>query len=453
MKLLLPRDTDIILGAGGIGRHHAGNKWFRRQLEPHKINYQQIEGRADKRTFLTSILQEIIASGRCFYKKESPNKYCIVGLEDRFQDGHLILEHKVRNLLSARARAATITTAAIVNGDSSNNSGKCSNNSGKFLYFQTMRWGNKKGHLRFGAPRKEKDKYCDILSEGKDVISQLNMSVDLKYQLYIIRGLHNTPHAVEDEGKRDQCSRILQQQHHATVTEMREHNNGDGVELLEGTAANYTSTSCVLQEVVSMAFPSNCMEDLAEYIYTNGKCNRNRDVGDHSKRFYIGFGQVQRYSETFGGQKMPTFNSNHLQHLPTHLQVSLAKILSFSQTKLHEQFSSRTASGSVNSRSDYVRTKWQLHYNVHKVQVNWDFEFVDISMRSCDGKLLRHCDYKNDWRSNNDGCAVFSYSVHIRGKKYRVVMVMTSRYTVGAPFEKIVTKQCNKKRRYPNRRK
>jgi hypothetical protein len=89
---------------------------------------------------------------------------------------------------------------------------------------------------------------------------------------------------VEDEGKRDQCSRILQQQHHATVTEMREHNNGNGGELLEGIAANYTSTSRMLQQVVSMAFPSNCMEDLAEYIYTNGKCNRNRDVGDDSKR-------------------------------------------------------------------------------------------------------------------------------------------------------------------------
>jgi hypothetical protein len=58
-----------------------------------------------------------------------------------------------------------------------------------------------------------------------------------------------------------------------------------------------------------------------------------------------------------------------------------------------------------------------------KVKVNWDFEYVDINMRSCDGKLLRHCDYKNDWRSNNDGCAVFSYSVHIRGKKYRVVCI------------------------------
>ena len=86
--LLLPRDTDIILGVGGIGRYHAGNKWFCRLLEQHKIYYQQIEGRADKRKFLTSILQEIIASGRCFYKKESPNKYCIVGLDDRFHDEH-----------------------------------------------------------------------------------------------------------------------------------------------------------------------------------------------------------------------------------------------------------------------------------------------------------------------------------------------------------------------------
>ena len=143
---------------------------------------------------------------------------------------------------------------------------------------------------------------------------------------------------------------------------------------------------------------------------------------------------------------MPTFNSNHLQHLN----------LSFSQTKLHEQFSSGTASGKLNSRSDYVRTKWQQHYNLHKVKVNWDFEYVDMNMRSCDGKLLRHCDYKNNWRSNNDGCVVFSYSVHIRAKKYRVVMVMTSRYTVGAPFEKIDTKNLKlvpKKRKHARRKK
>lgn len=100
------------------------------------------------------------------------------------------------------------------------------------------------------------------------MISQLNISVDPKYQLYTIRGLHNTPHAVEDNSKRDECSCILQR-HHAKVIEMGEYSNGDGVEFLEGIAANYTSTSDALREVVGSAFPPTSMERLGHYIYTN----------------------------------------------------------------------------------------------------------------------------------------------------------------------------------------
>ena len=388
-----------------------------------------------------------------------------------------ILSAKEASTTTATTATAATAAAVTVNGDSSNNVG------GHFIYLQTMRNGNKKGHLRMGAPTAEKAKFRDMLSEAEDVFSQLNIDVDHTYQLYIVRALHITPHSVEDNCKRDQCH-ILQQQHHATITEMRDYSNGNCEQVVEGIAANYTSSSPMLQQLVGKAFPSNYMKDLAEYISTNGTGNPNRDVGAGSKRVYIGFGQVQTWSERKEGEKMPTFNCTHLQNMPTHLQLALVEILSFSQIKLNEQFPSGNANGNargtLNSRKLHVRSKWQEHYNVHKVKFVWDFEFVDINMRCPgDGKLLRHCDYKNDWRSNNDGCVVFSYSVHLRGKKHRVVMVMTSRYTVGAPFEKIeakksvvskakksvmskkrdvkrnaiVTKQCIKKRRYPNRRK
>eukprot|EP00985_Skeletonema_marinoi_P000721 scaffold254_cov124-Skeletonema_marinoi.AAC.4 len=89
----------------------------------------------------------------------------------------------------------------------------------------------------------------------------------------------------------------------------------------------------------------------------------------------------------------------------SHLQVSLAKILSFSQTKLHEQFSSRTGSSKLNSSSDYVHTKWQQHYNVPKVKVNWDFEFVDINMRISTSNLLflRNAIFYIFWREGSQG--------------------------------------------------
>ena len=58
---------------------------------------------------------------------------------------------------------------------------------------------------------KEKEKYRDILSEAGNVVSQLNICIDIKYQLYIVRRLHNTPHAAEDNCERERCCRILKE--------------------------------------------------------------------------------------------------------------------------------------------------------------------------------------------------------------------------------------------------
>ena len=108
-------------------------------------------------------------------------------------------------------------------------------------------------------------------------------------------------------------------------------------------------------------------------------------------------------------------------------------MMSFSQRRLND-FGMDLE---VDNRSMYVRQKWQGFYDINTVKVDWAFEFVDINIRSEKGDLQRHCDYKNDWRQHNDRCVVFSYSVIIGTTRYRVVMVMTSRYSVGASFDKI----------------
>ena len=459
-----PRDIDIILGKGGTGRYHPGNIFLRQQLTPMQIYYQKMERPSKKSELVDNILKLIVASGRHFYKKDKESKkFRIVGLDEKFPDGHLMIRNKILNILSAKITSTTATTAALA--------AAAVDVRGHFIYLQTMKNGYKKGHLRMNAPVSEKALYRDMLSEAKDVLSQLNIDVDPTYQLYVVRGLHNTPHSVEDNCKRDQCVNILQQHYGATITEMRHHCNGNGVEVVDGKAANYTSSSPILQQLVNTALPSKYQKELAEYINTNGTGNPNRDVGAGSKRVYIGFGQVQSWSQRFKGEKMPTFNYTHLQQMPAHLQLALAEILSFAQSLLNEQFPS--VNNNDQERKEFVRSMWQQHYKQHNVEVDWTFEFVDINMRCPgDGKLLRHCDYKNDHRVNNDGCAVFSYSVSLFGQPYRVVIVMTSRYAVGAPFEKIEakksavpkaksvvskakksTKQCIKKRRYQLRRK
>ena len=132
-----PRVTDIIVGRGP--HYHPGNIWFRAYIKTKKQQYQLITDKTEKNQFVTSVLKEIIGTGRCFYKKVS-NNYCIVGEEEQFKDGHFILHKKLRQQLNEKTAATT--KAAIVNDDSSNNA-NCDNvastDRGMFLYFQKMK--------------------------------------------------------------------------------------------------------------------------------------------------------------------------------------------------------------------------------------------------------------------------------------------------------------------------
>ncbi len=429
--VMFPCEKDIIIGVGGA-RHHLGNIWFRARMKELSLDYRQLT-KDRKSEFVARIIEKITLDGRKFCKRLSKNKYCIVDLHDKFKDGHEIIHKKIRQRLNISATEAAATTTDNRNSNYRNSNDNC----GRYLYFQTMRDNNKHGKLRMCATRAQKDMYRDMLSEAGNVVSQINIGIDPNYQIYFIRGLHEKPHAVEDNSNRETSNQILRK-HSCKVIEMRDNEiDGSGIQKVPGEATNYTSRSAILQNLVTKSFPSQVMEELAKYILENGRGNKNRDLGDDSKRIYIGFGQVQKSSERYYREKIPTFNSTHLQQLPPRLRIAIAKVLSFSQTKLQE-FSSKTHE--ENDRSIYVKRKWQQFFDADDVNVDWEFEFVDINIRSF-GRLVRHCDYKNDWRLNQDGCAVFSYSVDINGVTYRVVMVMTSRYSIGASFENVYKKK------------
>lgn len=80
------------------------------------------------------------------------------------------------------------------------------------------------------------------------------------------------------------------------------------------------------------SFKLRSKEDLAKYFLENGNANKNRDSGD-GKRIYICFGRAQK------------------------------------------------------SSSEYVRRKWNQFYSELSIDAVWDFEFVDINVRS-EGRLL-----------------------------------------------------------------
>ena len=303
----------------------------------------------------------------------------------------------------------------------------------QYLYIHEMK-NNNLGHLSQGVSKEIKDKHRNILSDAELVQRQIVIEIDDHGQLYVTRGLDKKPHSHESCSEREHNNNILRELG-CELLYLGDYESG-GVQHIPGVATNYTSKSNSLQKLMRGLFNEHAQKSLAQYVLANGEADKNRDSGNDEKRLFIGFGRGQKTSKFFKGIKMPTFNTKHLGKMPCSLQVAISSVLSFAQQRLQDYLESEKENTVDEERRNYVRSKWGEFYSKLDVDVNWDFEFVDINMRS-EGKLLRHCDYKNDWRVGNDGCVVFSYSVDIGDKTYRVVMVMTSRCTVGKSFERI----------------
>ena len=67
---------------------------------------------------------------------------------------------------------------------------------------------------------------------------------------------------------------------------------------------------------------------------------------------------------------------------------------------------------------------------------NAKFEYYDVVLSS-NLKLTSHIDSKNDHRPDFNHCVIYSFFAILDKVEYKVSIVMTSRYTIGAPIDKL----------------
>jgi hypothetical protein len=307
----------------------------------------------------------------------------------------------------------------------------------RYLYFQTPKDRKQLGRLAMHKPRATKDTARDMLTDLELIHQQTNIGIDPIGQIYAVKNLDVTPHGAADIKKKEENDHVLNQ-NNITVIDLDDHEIASGVEFVGSTALNMTSESNVMKDLMSK-FNEPLRKELARYVLDNGKSSANRD-NDDAKRIYFGFGRVQKSSSYFGGVKIPTFNSFHLKRMSKDLRNGLAIVLSAGQRCLDKFYEdSGEEIGKDEIRCNHVQDVWRSA--LPDSLIDWDtIEFVDVNIRS-QGELLRHCDYLNDYRQNHNGCVVFSYSITIDNQLYRVVMVMVSRMSVGAAFDKVHSKK------------
>lgn len=308
----------------------------------------------------------------------------------------------------------------------------------KYLYFQKPKDKKKLGRLAMHKTKAIKDTARDMLSDLECIQEQTNIRIDDIAQIYATSNLDVTAHGAEYIRNKEENDHVLKQ-NDITVIDLDDHKIDTGVEFVGGTALNNTSDSNMVKDLMSK-FNEPLRKELAKYVLEKGKSSANRD-NDDAKRIYFGFGRVQKTSTYFGGVKMPTFNSFHLKRISKELRNGLAIVLSTGQRCLDKFFEdSGDEIDKDEIRCKHIQDVWRGA--LPDTLVDWNtIEFVDVNIRS-KGDLLRHCDYLNDYRQNHNGCVVFSYSITIDNELFRVVMVMVSRMSVGAAFDKL-HKQAN----------
>lgn len=308
----------------------------------------------------------------------------------------------------------------------------------RYLYFQTPKDRKKLGRLAMHKTKAIKDTARDMLSDLECIQQQTNIRIDDIAQIYATSNLDVTAHGAEYIRNKEENDHVLKQ-NDITVIDLDDHKIDTGVEFVGGSALNNTSDSNMVKDLMSK-FNEPLRKELAKYVLEKGKSSANRD-NDDAKRIYFGFGRVQKTSNYFAGVKMPTFNSFHLKRISKELRNGLAIVLSTGQRCLDKFFEdSGEEIDKDEIRCKHIQDLWRCA--LPDTLVDWDtIEFVDVNIRS-KGDLLRHCDYLNDYRQNHNGCVVFSYSITIDNELFRVVMVMVSRMSVGAAFDKL-HKQAN----------
>jgi len=187
--------------------------------------------------------------------------------------------------------------------------------------------------------------------------------------------------------------------------------------------------------------------DLTKQRLTGHKTDKSRqhgkvinDLNSTNIRLRFGFGRVQRKAVdtenwkviqwNMYGVPMPTIEHLAFTTLPDSLKIQLTKLFESAQMFVDKCIPNAFPKG---ARTHHC-TK-TLNNALGIPHTKSKFEYYDIVL-SRNTVLPKHIDSKNDHRSGYNLCTVYSYYQAIDGLEYKVSVIMTTRSSVGAAFDK-----------------
>ena len=268
---------------------------------------------------------------------------------------------------------------------------------------------------------------------------------------YLAVNLHCRLHGSGAMDKVDNCDVILDflQIPHGRISPMSNiPTNVHGIQSLNNVFVAYAN-STIISHLDTIMLPcglSRLHENLTRHLL-NGKITDTSRIGgavvdgeaSRNVRLTFGFGREQTPPAkpskvihwTYKGHVMPTINCDQFNAVPEHLKPQLVKIFDAGQMFVDHNL--------PNSFPNMARTRFAsklLRETIGFPNASFKFEYIDIVL-SLNTILPKHIDSKNDHRKGYNHCTVYSFYQIVDKLEYKVSVIMTTRLTVGAAFEKV----------------
>lgn len=264
------------------------------------------------------------------------------------------------------------------------------------------------------------------------IVHQVNLLIPLKHFVYTCVDLHEIPHGDESLQDKAELDAVL---------------NGSDVDVVDvSTSTAFCPLDVYYPDSVLTMGIASCVRDCDSMqanlfghllaIYEGRKMNGGRD--STAARIDFGLGQAQSSSVTIennrgGVHRLPFCNLKSFYAMNDALQADIRDLLLYLNKEINGK--RRRYSGCNDDlRSKLVCT---LFRNAGWVGPFVGWEYVNLSLRSAEDTLYKHFDSKNDRREGYNHAAIYSFLRSHCDKKYRVVIVMTYRNSMGCAMDNV----------------
>ncbi len=258
--------------------------------------------------------------------------------------------------------------------------------------------------------------------------------IPLSHFVYTCENLHEIPHGDE---------RIQHKSHQSAVLT---HSGVDVVDVSAsitlGHMSVYYPSSALTMGIASCvrdlkSTQANLFQHLFRIYKEKRKINGGRDSS--AARVDFGLGQVQSASMTHKDNwgrvhRLPFCSLDQFHAMDDALKADVRNLLLYFHQKVNGE--GGPYDGCCN---DDLRSKLVCDlFNVSRWSgpfAGW--EYINISLRSDEDTLYKHFDSKNDRRGGYNHAAIYSFLVSESKRKYRVVIVMTFRNSMGCVMDRV----------------